>query len=75
MSKIDVRKITSPDGAIRYIKDGKLHNSDGPAVVYPDGKEEYYINGFQFTKDEFKKHKKEGVGLPWYKNSSTKARH
>ncbi len=53
MSKIDVRKITSPDGAIRYIKDGKLHNSDGPAVVYPDGKEEYYINGFQFTKDEF----------------------
>ena len=39
MSKIDVRKITSPDGAIRYIKDGKLHNSDGPAVVYPDGKE------------------------------------
>ena len=75
MSKIDVRKITSPDGAIRYIKDGKLHNSDGPAVVYPDGKEEYYINGFQFTKDEFKKRKKEGVGLPWYKNSSTKARH
>ena len=75
MSKIDVRKITSPDGAIRYIKDGKLHNSDGPAVVYPDGKEEYYINGFQFTKDEFKKRKKEGVGLPFYKTSSGKMRH
>ena len=75
MSKIDVRKITSPDGAIRYIKDGKLHNADGPAVVYPDGKEEYYINGFQFTKDEFKKRKKEGVGLPFYKTSSGKMRH
>lgn len=75
MSKIDVRKITSSDGVVRYIKDGKLHNADGPAVVYPDGKEEYHLNGFQFTKDEFKKRKKEGEGLPWYKNSSTKARH
>lgn len=74
MSKINVRKITSSDGVVRYIKDGKLHNADGPAVVYPDGKEEYHLNGFQFTKDEFKKRKKEGEGLPWYKSSVAKAR-
>ena len=74
MSKINVRKITSPDGIVRYIKDGKLHNADGPAVIYPDGKEEYHLNGFQFTKDEFKKRKKEGEGLPWYKSSVAKAR-
>ena len=75
MNKIDIRKITSPDGIVRYIKDGKLHNADGPAVIYTDCKEEYHLNGFQFTKDEFKKRKKEGVGLPFYKTSSGKMRH
>jgi hypothetical protein len=73
--KTDIKRIKSPDGIIRCIKDGKLHNADGPAVIYPDGKEEYHLNGFQYSKDEYKKHKKEGEGLPWYKNSSTKARH
>lgn len=75
MSKIDVRKIKSPDGTIRYIKDGKLHNADGPAVVYPDGKEEYHFNGLQYTKDDFKKLKKDSVGLPWYKSGAAKTRH
>jgi len=67
--------LKSSDGTIRYIRDGKLHNSEGPAVIYPNGKEEYYINGFVFSKDEYKKRKKEGTGLPFYKQSGSKMRH
>jgi hypothetical protein len=73
--KTDIRRITSPDGIIRYIKDGKLHNAEGPAVVYPDGREEYHLNGFQYSKDEFKIIKKDSNGLPFYKQSGTKMRH
>jgi hypothetical protein len=73
--KTDIRRITSPDGIIRYVKDGKLHNADGPAVIYPNGKEEYHLNGFQYSKEDYKKHKKEGTGLPFYKTSSGKMRH
>ena len=41
---LQVKKYTSTDGTVRYMKDGKLHNWEGPAVIYPDGKEEYFIN-------------------------------
>lgn len=71
---LQVKKYTSPDGTVRYIKDNKLHNWDGPALIHPDGKEEYFINGTQHTKDSHKKAKKDGVGLPWYKSSVAKAR-
>ena len=68
------KKITSPDGTIRHIKDGKLHNWEGPALITPEGKEEYYINGTLHTKDSHKKAKKDGVGLPWFKNGLGQAR-
>jgi hypothetical protein len=70
-----VKRYNATDGTVRFIKDGKLHNTDGPALIYPDGKEEYYLNGFPYTKDEFKKRKKEGEGLPWYKSGTAKMRH
>jgi hypothetical protein len=75
MKKSLIKRITSPDGIIRYIKDGKLHNAEGPAVIYPNGKEEYHLNGFQYSKDEYKMIKKDGNGLPFYKQSGTKMRH
>jgi hypothetical protein len=71
---LQVKKYTSPDGTVRYVKDGKLHNWDGPALITPEGREEYYINGTQHSKDSHKKAKKDGVGLPWYKSSVAKAR-
>jgi hypothetical protein len=43
------KKITTADGTIRYIFDGKLHNWEGPALI-PEGdnrKREYYINGLR----------------------------
>ena len=70
-----VKRFKSSDGTIRYVKDGKLHNADGPALIHPDGKEEYYLNGIFLTKDDYKKRKKEGVGLPWYKSGAAKMRH
>ena len=70
-----VKRYKSPDGTIRYVKDNKLHNADGPALIHPNGKEEYYLNGIFLTKDDFKKRKKEGVGLPFYKQSGNKMRH
>jgi hypothetical protein len=73
--KNTTKRLKSPDGTIRYIRDNKLHNSEGPALIHPDGKEEYYLNGFMFSKDEFKKRKKEGEGLPFYKQSGSKMRH
>ena len=71
---LQTKKFTSPDGTVRYIKDGKLHNWEGPALITPEGKEEYYINGTQHTKDSHKKARKDGVGLPWYKSGVAKQR-
>ena len=70
-----IKRLKSPDGTIRFIKDNKLHNPEGPAIIHPDGKEEYYLNGILYTKDAHKKAKKDSIGLPWYKNGTTKTRH
>ena len=71
---LKTKKYTSPDGTVRHIKDGKLHNWEGPALITPEGKEEYFINGTQHTKDSHKKARKDGVGLPWYKSGVAKQR-
>ena len=42
---LKTKKYTSPDGTVRHIKDGKLHNWEGPALITPEGKKEYFING------------------------------
>ena len=69
------KRLKSPDGTVRYIRDGKLHNAEGPALIHPNGKEEYYLNGFMFSKDDYKKRKQEGNGLPFYKSGAAKSRH
>jgi hypothetical protein len=73
--KLQIRKLKSADGTIRFVKDNKFHNPDGPAIIYPDGKEEYYLNGILYTKDAHKKIKKDSNGLPWYKSGAAKTRH
>jgi hypothetical protein len=68
---IVVKKLKKADGTIVYIKDGKLHNWDGPALI-PEGnmkKAEYYIHGIKYTKEEFEQALKDQEGLPWYKSS------
>jgi hypothetical protein len=70
------RKITTADGTIMYMFDGKLHNWEGPAMI-PQGdnrKREYYINGIKMTQEQWKEALKGREGLPWYKGSGAKAR-
>lgn len=50
-----LKKYTSPDGTVRYVKCGQLHNPEGPAFI-PEGnikKAEYYVYGIRYTKEEF----------------------
>ena len=49
--KIQVKRYKSPDGTVRHIKDGKLHNADGPSLIHPDGREEYWVDGKKTTKE------------------------
>ena len=52
--------------------ENKLHNWEGPALVNDKQKlKEYYLNGIQYTMDEWKDIKKSGEGLPWYKQSGS----
>ena len=69
-----IKCLKSSDGTIRYIKDSKLHNPEGPAVIYSDGKQEYYLNGISYTRDTHKKARRDGIGLPWYKSGAGKSR-
>ena len=65
MSKLEgVRRLKKPDGTIIYVLNGKLHNWEEPAVIHPDGKKEYWLFGFQYTKDEFMDHKRDSNGIP-----------
>jgi hypothetical protein len=65
MSKLEpVKKLKKPDGTIVYALNGKLHNWDDPAVIHPDGKKEYWLFGFQYTKDEWLDRKRDSNGVP-----------
>jgi hypothetical protein len=59
--------ITSPDGIKRTIFDNKLHSWEGPALVFPKDmkkKDEYYLYGMQYTKDEWLEQKRDTNGVP-----------
>lgn len=36
-----------------YFVNGKRHRVDGPAVEHEDGHKEWFINGIEYTKEEF----------------------
>ncbi len=55
------------DDDVCYIKNGKMHRDDGPAVEYADGTKRWYKNG--------KRHREDGPAVEyadgdkfWYKN-------
>lgn len=38
----------------RWLKDGKTHRVDGPAVIYPSGYHEWWLNGrYMLSEDEW----------------------
>ena len=57
MKKITYGVMNTVDGIkIHYIQDPgqnkKPHNLKGPAMIYADGREEYYINGLKMTQSQ-----------------------
>ena len=50
-----------------------FHNEEGPALVNKEQKrKEYYLNGIEFTYDDWNEIIKGKEGLPWYKTSAGK---
>lgn len=46
--------ITDANGVQFWYKDGSLHNEEGPAVIYPDGTKEYWLNGIEVKEKTLK---------------------
>ena len=52
---------------------GKFHSMDGPALINKEQKrKEYYLNGIEFTYDDWNEIMKGKEGLPWYKKPAAK---
>ena len=50
-----------------------FHSEDGPALINKDQKrKEYYLNGIEFTFDDWNEIMKGKEGLPWYKKPAPK---
>ena len=50
-----------------------FHSEDGPALINKEQKiKEYYLNGIEYTFDDWNEIMKGKEGLPWYKNPSMK---
>ena len=51
-------------------EENQLHNWDGPAIINEKQKvKEYYLNGIQYSLDDWKDIRQSREGLPWYKQS------
>ena len=50
-----------------------FHSEDGPALINKEQKrKEYYLNGIEYTFDNWNEIMKGREGLPWYKNPAHK---
>ena len=51
----------------------KFHDEEGPALINKEQKrKEYYLNGIEYTYDDWNEIQKGREGLPWYKNPAMK---
>ena len=58
---------------IEYNGIAKLHDEDGPALVNKEQhRKEYYLNGIEYTYDDWNEIMKGKEGLPWYKKPAAK---
>lgn len=58
MKKTVYKSMKTPDGITIHLviepgENPKPHNLNGPAMIYPDGREEYYVNGLKMTPTQF----------------------
>ncbi len=49
------------NGTRYWYQNDKLHRLDGPAVEYADGTPKWWINGKQFTEEEFNQQTKKST--------------
>ena len=50
-----------------------FHSEDGPALINKEQKrKEYYLNGIEYTYDDWNEIQKGREGLPWYKKPAAK---
>ena len=58
---------------IDYGHKAVFHSEDGPALVNKEQRrKEYYLNGIEFTYDDWNEIMKGKEGLPWYKKPAPK---
>jgi hypothetical protein len=48
-----VQRYVSPNGTVSFSYRGNLHNEGGPAVIKEDGTRYWFINGIEFSEDEY----------------------
>lgn len=53
-NRLDGPSVIWNDGTSVWYKDNKLHRLDGPAVEFWYGVKEYWINGIEYTEQDFK---------------------
>ncbi len=71
------RTLKSTDGRVITYFNGVLHSWDKPSIIYPKEtkqKPEYYLYGFQYTKDEWVEARRDRNGVPPDKNPQVKSR-
>lgn len=49
--RVGAPAVEGRSGLLEYCEYGVLHNEEGPAVIYPDGSVDYYLNGKRYTKE------------------------
>jgi hypothetical protein len=45
----DLPAVEMKDGTLGWFRHGQQHRETGPAVIHPDGREEYWLNGKQLS--------------------------
>jgi hypothetical protein len=45
--------VTLPDGTEFWLKEGSLHRTDGPAVIQSNSKKQWWIEGINYTEEDF----------------------
>jgi len=70
-NEFKTKTFKTPDGKSITMFDGKLHCWEHAAIQYPPGsksKDEYYLYGIQYTKDQWNAAKQDTNGEPPHKN-------
>ncbi len=43
-------EVVSPDGTIRYFKNGRIHSEDAPAIIYVTGERRWFRRGINVNR-------------------------